>query len=62
MSAVPIHQTSPSIASTVPITGSGRATTSEAVAALPAIAEVIFCCFSAGDLALYEALFGQTPA
>lgn len=38
------------------------ATVRESVAALPAIAEVIFCCFSAGDLALYETLLGTTPA
>ncbi|AYH42121.1 O-acetyl-ADP-ribose deacetylase [Azoarcus sp. DN11] len=38
------------------------ATVRECVAALPAIAEVIFCCFSAGDLALYEALLGAAPA
>ncbi|NMG31906.1 O-acetyl-ADP-ribose deacetylase [Aromatoleum evansii] len=38
------------------------ATVREAVAALPAIAEVVFCCFSAGDLALYEALLGEAPA
>ncbi|NMG46338.1 O-acetyl-ADP-ribose deacetylase [Aromatoleum toluvorans] len=38
------------------------ATVRECVAALPAIAEVIFCCFSAGDLALYETLLGAAPA
>lgn len=38
------------------------ATVRDSVAALPAITEVIFCCFSAGDLALYEALLGAAPA
>lgn len=38
------------------------ATVRASVAALPTIAEVIFCCFSAGDLALYEALLGAPAA
>ncbi|MCC4118034.1 O-acetyl-ADP-ribose deacetylase [Aromatoleum toluclasticum] len=38
------------------------ATVRESAAVLPAIAEVIFCCFSAGDLALYAALLGAAPA
>jgi O-acetyl-ADP-ribose deacetylase (regulator of RNase III) len=29
---------------------------------LPAIREVIFCCFSAGDLAVYEAILNAPPA
>ena len=37
-------------------------TVRETVATLPAITGVIFCCFSAGDLALYEALLGAAPA
>lgn len=38
------------------------ATVRAAVAALPSITEVIFCCFSADDLALYEALLDEAPA
>jgi O-acetyl-ADP-ribose deacetylase (regulator of RNase III) len=36
------------------------ATVRETLARLPAIEEVTFCCFSAGDLAVYEALLGRT--
>jgi O-acetyl-ADP-ribose deacetylase (regulator of RNase III) len=38
------------------------ATVRAALTSLPAIAEVTFCCFSAGDLAVYEALLGRGPA
>lgn len=38
------------------------ATVREGVVALPAITEVIFCCFSATDLALYESLLGKASA
>ena len=36
------------------------ATVRETATAMPAIREVIFCCFSAGDLAVYRALLGET--
>lgn len=34
------------------------ATVREQLARLPGISEVVFCCFSPGDLAIYEALLG----
>ena len=44
-----------------PAAGIAVATVREVLVALPAIAEVTFCCFSAGDLAVYEALLGRKP-
>jgi len=36
-------------------------TVRDSVAAAPALTEVIFCCFSAGDLALYQRLLDDHP-
>jgi O-acetyl-ADP-ribose deacetylase (regulator of RNase III) len=38
------------------------ATVRESVTAMPAIREVIFCCFSSGDLTVYRTLLGETTA
>jgi O-acetyl-ADP-ribose deacetylase (regulator of RNase III) len=44
-----------------PAAGIAVATVREALAARPAFGEITFCCFSAGDLAVYEALLGAAP-
>lgn len=42
--------------------GLAVATVREATAGIAALAEVVFCCFSADDLATYEALLGERLA